>query len=182
MPQHDSHAPLEDLALGDVVSIAGTHTYSVRALATWHAPILDLFGFVVLGELDLLLGVPASGRPVDLYLPTTRFREHPSTMSSASEGVVRYWAPHLPSHGGAMAELLYRLLLVEGQIEPIFVLYRGDEAVVFERNRGIPHEHIQTSRLQRGADEGTLQKYQASFTPLPAYVPATTLYEQLTTR
>jgi hypothetical protein len=182
MPQHDLHAPLEDLALGDVVSIAGTHSYSVRALATWPSPILDLVGFALLGELDLLLGIPASGRPVDLYLPTTRFREHPSAMNSASEGVVRYWAPHLPSHGGAMAELLYRLLLVDGQIEPLFVLYRGDEAVVFERNRGIPHEHIQSSRLQRGADEGPLTKYQASFTPMPAYAPATTLYEQLTTR
>lgn len=175
-------APLQDLSLGDVVTLAGSRSYTVRSVATWMAPIVDLSGFVLLGEMELLLGIPSSGRPVDLFLPSTKFTDA-SGIASISEGVSRYWAPHLPSHGGAMAELLYRIVLVQGKLEPVFLLYRGEEAVVFERSRGLSHEHMRTERMTRGASEDTLTRHSASFTPVPAYAPpAADLYEHLTSR
>jgi hypothetical protein len=175
-------APLFDIALGDIVTIAGSHSYTVRAHAVWPTPIADLSGFVLLGELDMILGIPASGRPIDMYLPVTRFSVTSSVLQSVSEGAVRYWPPHMPSHGGVMAELLYRLLASTDRSDTGFIMYRSSEAVVFQRTTGLPYEHVQTSRMTRGSVEGPVERHTASFTPVPAYVPPSALYEKLTTR
>ena len=81
-----------------------------------------------------------------------------------------------------MSELLFRLVTSQANSETAFILYRGDEAVVFQRTTGLPYEHVQTARMTRGALEGNVERHTASFTPVPAYAPSSALYERLTTR
>lgn len=175
-------APLSELALGDVITVGSGRTYSVRAVASWAAPVADLTGFVLLGELELLLGVPGSGRPVDVFLPVERFPSDRGEARSAAEGAVRYWAPHLPAMSDAMGELLWRMVLVRGRVDPMFVLYRGDESIVFVRSFEASADHLHTLRMSRGQDETAVSRVSGEVVPVPSYVPAGQMYEQLTRR
>ena len=175
-------APFAELALGDVITVSSGRTYSVRDVASWGAAVADLIGFVLLGELDVLLGVPDSERPVDVFLPVDRFPASAGAPKSAAEGAVRYWAPHLPAQSDAMGELLWRLVVVPGRLDPVFIVYRGEEAVVFVRSFDTPPSTLKTQRMGRGSDDTVVPRFSGSLTPVPAYVPAEALYEQLTRR
>jgi hypothetical protein len=91
-------------------------------------------GFVLLGELELVLSVPSvAGAAVGVYLPIERFPVPTVHTRCASEGAARYWAPHLPAVGQAMGEIYYRVIEVRGSVDPVVVVYRGPDAVVFVR-------------------------------------------------
>lgn len=175
-------APLSSLALGDLITLPDGSSHSVRAHASWSVPIKDIVGFVLLGEMRLILDIPASGRAVDVYVPADRTPDDPSHLSSQAQGLVRYWAPHLPPVSGAMSELSYRLLTTPVRIDPVFVLYRQGEAVIFVKSGQIPFSSLRTDRLGHRNSETPADRYSASLSPQPAYRPASDVYKELTSR
>ena len=175
-------APLAELALGDVITVSPGRTYSVRAVASWGAPVANLVGFVLLGELDALLGIPSNSGPLDVFLPVNNFPSHSGPGRSVAEGAVRYWAPHLPAMSDAMGELLWRLIVFPGKLDPVFLVYRGEELVVFVRSFDVPSQQLRTQRMLRGEDTTRVDRTSGLVTAVPSYVPSSNLYEQLTSR
>lgn len=128
------NTPLAGLALGDIITLPDGRDLTVRSLVSLTQPVGSMAGFVLLGELELLLSIPSLlGAPDGVYLPIERFPVPTSNTRCASEGAARYWAPHLPALGQAMGEIYYRVIEVRGSIDPVVVIYRGPEAVVFVR-------------------------------------------------
>lgn len=175
-------APLASLALGDLITLPDGSSHSVRAHASWSVPIKDILGFVLLGEMRLILDIPASGRAVDVYIPADRTPDDPAHLTSQAQGLVRYWAPHLPPVSGAMSELSYRLLTTPIRIDPVFVLYRQGEAVIFVKSGQIPFHSLRTDRLDLRNAEAQAPRYSASLTPAPVTVPVSEVYREMTSR
>jgi hypothetical protein len=178
----EATAPLSNVSLGDVVTLPDGRAHSVRALATWRFPVEDIAGFVLLGEMSLLLDIPVSGRPLDVYIPVDKMSTPPSSVQSVCDGVVRYWSPHLPSISGALPELSYRVLSSVTRLDPVFVLYREEEAIMFVRAGQLKLESLRTHRMPRSTSEQSADRHSATLTPVPAYVPSENIYDRLTSR
>ena len=144
-------APTTEVALGDILRLppAG-HAHTVRGVARLVQPTGPLAGFVVVGELHHLLGTPAHpGAPAILYSPLRGPSAPPARFQSLVEGVLNYWAPHLPPQQAAMAELAFRVIAVRGRLEPVVIVYRGDEAVVFVRSADLDLAQVRVTPVPR---------------------------------
>lgn len=130
--QESDERPLSEVELGDVVILPDGRGLTARGKVELEGTVGSMTGFVVCGELEVLLSIPAGpSSPINVYV---RIPSVPSDrVRTAFHGVMSYWAPHLPSITGAMAELPYRVLEVQGSIDPIVILWRGEEPVIFMR-------------------------------------------------
>lgn len=189
-PQHaDSTLDLARLALGDIVTMPDGRSLAVRSQVTLEHTVGSMAGFVLLGELEVLLAVPSSqGAPVNVYLPVARFPVEPSNARTAAEGAARYWAPHLPAFGKAMGEILYKVVEVRGSVDPIVIVYRGADAVVFVRTSFVWSSDLQMLCMSRddsnesvavGRHTGVVPTV-PSYVPQPSREPAPGLYEVFT--
>lgn len=142
--------PLAYVALGDVVMLPDGRQMSVRAKSALTVPIGSMAGFVVCGELDLLLSTPATANgPVHIYAPVDNLPGLAQRARVVAEGAARYWAPHLPAIRGAMAELAYRILEVRGSIDPVVLMYRGPEVIKFVKAGTVPSEDLRVLYMDR---------------------------------
>jgi hypothetical protein len=175
--------PLADLALGDVLTLPDGRAHTVRSIVQLVVPVGSMSGFVLLGELEMLLSMPASIRdPLGVYLPVERFPVPEAHTRIAAEGAARYWAPHLPAIAGAMGEILYRVIEVRGSLDPIVVVYRGPDVVVFVRTGEMDVTTLRLLRMQRSMEpEQDVERFGAALQPAPHLVPVTErAYETLT--
>lgn len=130
------HRQLTTLELGDIIFTADGRSHTVRAVERRLAQrVGDMAGFVLAGEVGPQSVLFAIGRhdaaPVDAYSPIDYVPAGARGARSMCEGVVSYWAPHLPNISGALGELTYRVCAVRGSIEPLVILWRNAERVVF---------------------------------------------------
>jgi hypothetical protein len=168
---------LATLSLGDVVTLPDGRPLTIRACVPLEAPVRSMGGFALAGELSALLSVaPTPGSPVLVYLPG---RLHPGARTRAErEGAARYWAPHLPGTTGAMGELLWRVVTVEGHVDPAVIVFRGSEVIPFLRT-GEAHPgdlHIMRLRRDAGVDVD-VDRTAAVVVPYGSPVPASDLYQ-----
>jgi hypothetical protein len=141
-PQTDTRAgftQLLSLELGDIVTLPDGRQLTVRALErTLRTPVGSMHGFVLGGEVGpqaTLLSIPAGpDAPVVLYTPLEHIPASARDARPVVEGVVSYWAPHLPNLSGAMGELGFKVCAIRGQIDPMVLMWRGHERVVFVRS------------------------------------------------
>jgi hypothetical protein len=175
--------PLADLALGDVITLPEGRSLTVRSVVQLVVPVGSMSGFVLLGELELLLSIPTSELDqLGVYLPVERFPVPAEHTRVAAEGAARYWAPHLPSIAGAMGEITYRVLDVRGSLDPVVVVYRGPDVVVFMRTGGLDTGALRLLRMQRAVgSEQDVDRFAAVVQTAPHLVPVTErAYETLT--
>ena len=134
--------PFTDVELGDILSLPDGRAVTARGRAMLPEPVGPLAGFVVVGELEGVLGIPAHPRGSllvyqqvkGLPVPLERWR-------TACEGALRYFPPHLPGVPTALGELIYRVVEIRGWVDPVICLWRGSELVLFARAHTInPHE------------------------------------------
>jgi hypothetical protein len=124
--------PLEKVNLGDIVSVGDGRRLTVRARAVLPDVVGLMAGFVLCGELEALLSVPPSPTaPVGMYAPLNYVPAPLARATPVYAGAVSYWAPHLHADGGAMGELTFRVAEVPGILEPLVIVWRGKESVVF---------------------------------------------------
>lgn len=130
----DVLAPLAHVELGDIVVLPDGRAMTVRARVTLPSPEGSMAGFLICGEMEILLSTPSfTSGPVNVYVPIDYLPESAAKARTVCEGAASYWAPHLPAMSGAMGEILYRVVEVRGSIDPIVIVYRGPEVIVFIR-------------------------------------------------
>lgn len=141
-------------ALGDVVTLPDRRALTVRAvmLALPH-PVGPMRGFALCGEVGpsaALLTLPADpGGPLAVYRPLDRVPAHAADAQPVCFGTMPYWAPHLPGLRAAMGSLGYKVCVVRGQSEPMVLLWRGTELVVFVRTAGLSPADVAVTLLRR---------------------------------
>jgi hypothetical protein len=177
---------IASLALGDIVTLADGRSLTVRAHVALTLPVGVMAGFILLGEMELLLSVPAiAGAPFAVYLPVERFPSSPQHARSAAEGATRYWSPHLPALGQAMGEVFYRVVEVRGTTDPVVIVYRGPEAIVFVRSGFTWGGELDIVAMPRDPanEDVDVVRHAADVSVIPAYVPAPAeIYQSFTVR
>lgn len=140
--------------LGDEVRLPDGRLTTVRAVERELShPVGTMAGFVLAGEVGpgaALLGMPPSpDGAVTLYAPLDSVPAHARSAREVVAGVVAYWAPHLPGLSGAMGELGYKVCVVRGSVDPMVLVWRGRELVVFIRSAVADPGLLRVRHLQR---------------------------------
>lgn len=169
--------PLASVALGDLVTLPDGKRMSVRSRVSLPVPEGTMAGFVILGELELLLSLPPNVRDdFGVYVPISHIPDYAADAKSVFEGVTAYWSPHLPALSAAMGELAWRVLKVRNRLDPIVLVYRGSEMVVFVKASSASPADLSVLFMPRTADDGAQVVRQSALVgspvPTPAAVPA----------
>ena len=165
--------PVHDVQLGDIVVLPDGRALTVRSHVALGAPVGNMAGFLLAGELDVLLSVPSSSTmDFAVYVPISYMPEDPKRLRLTYDGVTRYWAPHLPAYGQAMGELVYQVYDVRGSIDPIVVVHRGNEQVVFIKASTARPEHLRFTAMPRHTgNEQDAPRHSATVTPVGVPAP-----------
>lgn len=181
-PSADPRTPLSDVDLGDLVTLPDGRVLTLRSKVVLPAPAGSMAGFVLAGEMEVLLGTPdAVSAPHQLYVPSPRPPVSLSTGVEVAHGAARYWAPHLPGLSGAMGAISYRVIAVRGSVHPVVAVYRSGEPVFFVRVSEAWGENLDVTRMPRSSDtEVDVPRYSAEVIPsgMPAPARTPSLYEQ----
>lgn len=177
-PAHAPYQQLRELELGDILALPDGRQLTVRAVEpALNVPVGPMAGFILAGEVGpqatLLSVPPAPNGPVGIYTPLDRIPASAAAAVPVCEGAVSYWAPHLPNVSGAMGELGYRVCRVRGQIDPLVLIWRGPERVVFVRSAVTSAGHLSMVMMPRDrAATEVDQARHAAVVTTPAHVPA----------
>lgn len=152
-----SYVSLVDVDLGDIVTLPDGRELTVRARVVPIAEVVgSMTGFVLAGEIGpnaALLSVPSRpDGPTIIYAPLDHVPSFARDAQPVCEGAMSYWAPHLPGFSGAMGELTYRVCRIRGHVEPMILVWRGNELVVFLRSSTTPAHTLQYLLMPRSAD------------------------------
>ena len=163
---------LENAALGDLIQLPNGKTYTLRAHISLPIPVSGIQTFQLLGELELALALPTTIKnPALIYIASSHLPVDPSRCRVVVEGTTRYWAPHLPANGGAMGEISYRVLEAQGIIDPILVVYRSKEMIVFVRSSQIWTKDIKHIQMEKPLSDADPVKRHSGKVKKPAWVP-----------
>ena len=173
--QNFEGSTLENAALGDLIQLPDGNTYTIRSHIELPLPVSGVSIFQLLGELEFALAIPSNpSNPALIYIPSDHLPVPASRCRVVLEGVTRYWAPHLPSNAGAMGEISYRVLEAQGLIDPILLVYRSKEMVVFVRSTQIWTKDIKHLQMERPLTEAEPVKKYSGKVSKPAWVPEST--------
>lgn len=140
--------------LGDIVSLPDGRRSTVRAVhRKLGMTVGSMAGFVLAGEIGpfcaLLSLPPAPSMPIGVYVPVPRVPPYAKDATEVLSGVISYWAPHVPGFSGAMGELGFKVASVRGQVEPMVLLWRGEELVVFVYSMGVDAALLRMEAMRR---------------------------------
>jgi hypothetical protein len=167
---HHRMPRLNDLRLGDILTLPDSRSFSVRMLAPLPENALRLESLIGLGDLEMLLAPDASGC-VHVLMPTESLPPGASTAKRLCDGASAFWAPHLPAVGGAMGEILFRVLLLRNVFAPLVVLDRSGEYVFFLRIGEVTTGALATTRMPISAlSETPVARFAAVVDPVPVKV------------
>jgi hypothetical protein len=123
---------LSTVRLGDLLDVDGCGPVTVRSVAALSAARPSFTGFVVCGELDVVVTVPhAAGIRPSVHRPRPVRPDEFCGAVSVAAGVSSFWAPHSPPEPTALGELAWRVVSVPGYPEDVFIVWRGQEAIAF---------------------------------------------------
>ena len=161
--------PLSDVLLGDVIVLSDGREATVRARVTFQEPAGSMSGFLITGEFETLLSLPLRAQdPLLMYSPIDYMPDKVAEGRIAYEGAMNYWSPHLPALQGAMGEVLYRVVLLRGEVDPAVVIYRGREIIVFLRSSTTSLDGVSVLKMQRGVDnQVVVTRHSAVVLPSP---------------
>lgn len=166
----ESLASFTSLALGDLITLPDGRVLPIRALEQQFAhDVGPLRGFALLGEIGpecMMLAIPtAVGTPLPVYSPLKDVPAGTPALREIISGVVSYWPPHLPGYKAAMGELGYKVFAVRGTVDPLIMMWRGRELVVFVKSGTVDPSSILVEHLSRksGVDP-QIRRYAATVT------------------
>jgi hypothetical protein len=174
----ESASALSSLALGDIAFLPGVPPASVRLLVT-RGLGEPVSAFAVLGEMDCVAaecGSPSGA--LDVFSPVEVFPPNLASAKIVAEGAAAFWSAHLRSAQGGMGEAYFRIMLPPGQVDVVFLLYRGPEVVVFVRSGTVDAGSWRVQEMPRSADTdvSVVSRFAAVVeplgVPLPPLVPA----------
>jgi hypothetical protein len=143
-------------ALGDVLVMPDSSRGTVRCVVRSLAARVDAFtGFLLVGEIGpdcrLLTFSPDPAVNVGVYAPQSQVPEFARNASELVSGVATYWAPHVRGISGAMSEVGYKVARVRGQLDPMVLLWRGGEMVVFVKSFDAPGDAFLLKQLPKNS-------------------------------
>lgn len=167
---HHEMPRLSDLRLGDILTLPDSRSFSVRMLAPLPENALHLDSLIALGDLEMLLAPERSGS-IHVLLPTESLPPGASTAKRLCDGASTFWAPHLPAVGGAMGEVLFRVLLLRNVFAPLVVLDRSGEYVFFLRIGELDAASVAAMRMPMSTlSEAPVARFAAVVDPVPVKV------------
>ena len=167
MTYDTTHLPLARIELGDIISLPDGRGLTARSRVTLPQPVGSMVGFVIAGELEVLLSSPTSAaEPIGVYTPINHLPAAARHCRTVVEGTARYWAPHLPALGGAMGEIVYHVVEVRGQIDPAVLVWRGEELTVFIKATIAQPEDLRVMYMPRSNDnEVAVERHSGTLVP-----------------
>jgi hypothetical protein len=165
---HHPYTQLVRAELGDIITLPEGRQLTVRAIErALSVAVGSMYGFLLGGEVGpqaTLISTPGNpDAPITLYCPVDDIPAYARAATMRCEGVVSYWAPHLPNLSGALGELGYRVFSVRGHIDPMVILWRGAERVVFIKSATTTAAELRFACMPRdaGATEVDQTRYAA---------------------
>jgi len=125
----ESKIKLNSLRLGDLVVTPDQTPLTIRGIVVLPQAAGFMQGFTVMGELSTLLVFENGENEFLRVYRATKTKPHSAV--TLYEGATSYWAPNLPPVGGAMGELLFRILLKKGSPDLTIIIYRNNESITF---------------------------------------------------
>lgn len=183
MQTASSYEQVHRLALGDIVRLPDGRELTVRSCERrLSVPVGQMAGWFLVGEIGpqaTLLSMPTEpGAPVSVFTPLEDIPAHARSARVVVEGVTSYWAPHLPNTSGAMGELAYRVCTVRASSEPMVLIWRGRELVVFVQSAVTSTDALTMWQLRQAPEETErdVTRYGAKVVPhrVPTGDPAPT--------
>lgn len=163
---------LDVVHLGDVVCLPDGRHMTVRAKVELPMPLGSMSGFLVCGELEALLSMPPSGSSLALlYQPVDMLPREARQARAVFSGACSYWAPHLPAQRQAMGELLYKVAEVPGSVDPLVIVWRGPEAVMFVRTESFSADSLSVLYMPRDNEDTSQVVWRTSTVRQPSLVP-----------
>lgn len=160
---------LHTLNLGDMIELPTGQKITVRARVRLPETVGAMRGFIICGELEILLGIPEnSGETIVGYRRIKTLPKFIKNVQAIFKGACSYWAPHLPGMRQAMGELLYKVLEVPGSIDPIVIVWRGQEAVIFVKGESYKGDMRVLYMPRHSENLDSLDWTSSEVLPLPA--------------
>jgi hypothetical protein len=146
---------LPHLRLGDILTFSDGRSFSLRMLAELPDNPLDVSPLMALGDLEMLLLPTRDQDIVHMLLPVETLPPAAASAKQLCDGAAAFWAPHLPAVGGAMGEVLFRVLLLRSVFAPLVVLDRGGDNIFFLKVGEAPMSSIALTALPASALSAT---------------------------
>lgn len=162
-------------SLGDIITLPDGRSFSVRMFT--HLPENDLriASLCLLGDLEVLLAPSTAGPVADVLLPVETLPPGAATARALCDGAAAFWAPHLPAIGGAMGEVLFRLMLLRSAFAPLVVIDRGGDHVFFLKVGEVQLSTLRSLRMPKSTlDAVEVSRFAAVVDPAPALMPEKT--------
>lgn len=172
----DPHFVWDGLKLGDIMVLPDGRSFSVRMLASLSTNDLDFGLLCLLGDLELMLAPSATSNSVQVLLPVESLPQADTSAKLLCDGAAAFWAPHLPAIGGAMGEVLFRLLLLISLFAPLVIVDRGQDRVFFLRIGELDASSLHVQRMPTSLlDMTSVPRFAAvlepAVTPAPVLSP-----------
>jgi hypothetical protein len=162
-------------ALGDILTLPDGRSFSVRMFVALPENDLHVASLCLLGDLELLLAPSATDGTASLLLPVETLPPGAATARPLCDGAAAFWAPHLPAIGGAMGEVLFRLLLLRNAFAPLVVIDRGGDHVFFMKVGELDVRSLTSTRMPRSQlDTVQVSRFAAVVDPAPSLLPEQT--------
>lgn len=159
-------------SLGDILTLPDGRSFSVRMFAVLPENDLRIDSLCLLGDLEIVLAPSSLGHNASVLLPVETLPPGAATARPLCDGAAAFWAPHLPAIGGAMGEVLFRLLLLRTAFAPLVVIDRGGDHVFFLKVGEVALSDVQATRMPRSAfDDIQVSRFAAVVDPAPVVEP-----------
>jgi hypothetical protein len=153
----------ESVHLGDVVCLPDGRCLTARAKVELPMVLGSMAGFIICGEMEALLSTPPpSSRTAHLYHPVHTLPREARQARAVFSGACSYWAPHLPAKRQAMGELLYKVAEVPGTVDPLVIVWRGPEAVMFVRAESFSVDGLSVLYMPRDNEDTAAVSWRSS--------------------
>jgi hypothetical protein len=167
--------PASGPALGDIITLPDGRSFSVRMFTYLPENDLALTSLCLLGDLEVLLAPAVHSGNADLLLPVETLPPGAATARPLCEGAAAFWAPHLPAIGGAMGEVLFRVMLLRSSFSPLVVIDRGGDHVFFLKVGEVALASLRSLRMPKSnMDNVQVSRFAAVVDPAPALMPEKT--------
>ena len=162
---------LNSLRLGDLIVNPDQTPSTLRGIVDLPQAAGFMEGFTVMGELTTLLVFEKGASDyLRVYRATTT---KPKSATTLYEGATSYWAPNLPPVGGAMGELLFRILLKKGSPDLTIMIYRNSEAITFVPCDTLPLKSLRLLTLPKSSEDNSSTSRYSSIVDPPTNPLAT---------
>lgn len=161
--------------LGDIITLPDGRSFSVRMFTYLPENDLRIASLCLLGDLEVLLAPSSGSANADVLLPVETLPPGAATARPLCDGAASFWAPHLPAIGGAMGEVLFRVMLLRSSFAPLVVIDRGGDHVFFLKVGEVELAQLRSLRMPRsGLDHVQVSRFAAVVDPAPALMPEKT--------